>query len=202
MCQVTPDQAGHLDSYGWGIFAVMNFMFNFATIGIWLGSGGAVHETKLMDETEYKLFEQQLPLVPSAIHEGKQLVDGMQGTPAQKLNLAWRHYVGAKLRAKGFGSLWQRKYLVLGEFEAYVGSFAEFHFGARFPLRFSDLRSIPDDLWHLRGHLYVGRARALDPTGRKNYVELKPEESTVNIFSHHREALEAVTQFFDEAFGL
>ena len=128
------------------------------------------------------------------------MVDGMRGTLARKQKVAWRHYLGAKLRSQGFGSPWQRKYLVLEEFHGYIGSFAEFHFGSRFPLRFRNLDSVPNDLWHLRGHLYVTRDRELDPTGRKNFVQPKPEGSTINIFDW--QAVEAVTQFFDSSFAL
>ena len=202
MCQVTSDQAGHLDSHGWGFFALYNFMFGPSAVGIFLDSGGAIHRAKLLEEEEYGRFCEELPLIPSAIYPGKRMVDGMRGTPAHKRKVAWRHYLGAKLRSEGFGSLWQRKYLVLEEFYAYIGSFAELHFGARFPLRFRNLQSVPNDLWHLRGHLYVARARALDRTGRQNFVPLKPEVSTINIFNCDREALEAVTQFFDSRFAL
>jgi hypothetical protein len=96
-----------------------------------------------LEEEEYGRFCEELPLIPSAIYPGKRMVDGMRGTPAHKRKVAWRHYLGAKLRSEGFGpgSLWQRKYLVLEEFYAYIGSFAELHFGARFPLRFRNLQT-------------------------------------------------------------
>jgi len=199
MCQVTPDQAGHLDSRGWGLFALINFMFGLSAVGVFLNSGGAVHQAKLLDDTEYERFCDELPQVPSAIHPGKKMVDGMRGSAEVKRKVAWRHYLGAKLKSKGFGSPWQRKYLVLNEFHGYIGSFAEFHFGSRFPLRFRNLDSVPNDLWHLRGHLYVTRNRERDPTGRQHFVPPKPEGSTINIFSCDRPALEAVTQYFHPA---
>ena len=166
-------------------------MFGNSAIGIWLNSGGAIHRAKLLEDEEYARFCEELPRVPSAKHKGRKMVDGMTGDSQLQRKVAWRHYLGAKLKREGFGSTWQRKYLVLEEFNCYIGSFAEYHFGARFPLRFRDMSGVPDDLWHLRGHMYVARDRAIDPTGRRNYATLKPQDGTVDIFVSSN----ATTQF-------
>ena len=184
---------------------LMNFMFGSAWFGVYLNSGGAVHAMKELEAAEYELFKKQLFEVPSAVHEGKLLVDGMKGPKGQtlskdqKIAIAWRHYAGAKLSAMGFGKPWERKYLELPEFFGYVGSYSEFHLGVRFPLIFCQARQnrgVPDDLWHLRGHIYLARRRMVDPTGRYNFVKQTPENSTVDLFDcTQRRGMEPLTQF-------
>ncbi len=46
-----------------------------------------------------------------------------------KEDTAWRFYAGARLKAKGFGDIWERKYLEV--LAGCIGSFSEFHFGSR-----------------------------------------------------------------------
>ena len=89
------------------------------------------HELKMLDEAEFNTFCTQLPFVPSAIDPEKKLMDMMQGTREQKEDIAWRFYAGAKLRGKGFGEIWKRKYLEVPELCGVIGSFSEFHFGSR-----------------------------------------------------------------------
>ena len=129
--QVAPDQAGHLDHFFYGLLMLLNFMDCSAWFGIYHKSGGAVHELKMLDEAEFNTFCTQLPFVPSAIDPEKKLMDMMQGTREQKEDIAWRFYAGAKLRGKGFGEIWKRKYLEVPELCGVIGSFSEFHFGSR-----------------------------------------------------------------------
>ena len=77
--QVSSDQAGHLDHFDFGLLMLMNFMFGSAWFGVYLNSGGAVHAMKELEAAEYAPFKKQLFEVPSAVHKGKLLVDGMQG---------------------------------------------------------------------------------------------------------------------------
>ena len=203
--QVQPDQSGHLDAANlFGMLVLINFMLGPAWLGIYLNSGGSVHALKLLEEKEYKMFCEQLPLVPSAEHPQKKLIDEMQGQLAQKTAIAWRLYAGAKLKALGFGDQWERKYLELEEFHLFLGSFSVFHFGTRFPLRFRpQSESVPRDLWHLRGHLYVARRRVTDPSGRHHFNFAEPELSTVNLFDCTEcKGLEAATQYLDAPFNL
>ena len=124
---------------------------------------------------------------------------------------------GGRLRAQGFGELWQRRYLELPEFYGYVGSFSEFHYGVRFPLIFPEVPEIAEpqnkdplessrvqnDLVHLRGHMYLARRCMQDPLGRRNFVKQTPEDSPTNIFScPSRLGMEALTQFLAPEFDV
>jgi hypothetical protein len=198
----------------------MNYMFGGASFGVWLNSGGATHAMKLLDQEEYAPFVEQFLQVPSAVTEGKLLHEqmAMKGGLKVKIAVAWRHYSGARLREKGFGDQWQRKYIELPEFFGYCGSFSEYHFGARFPLVFPecpaevDAESITDQLAgirvsehlaHLRGHIYVGRRFMQDPSGRRNFVRQVPEGSPVDIFGcPQRQGMEALSQFLAEEFAV
>ena len=63
--------------------------------------------------------------------------------------------------------------------------------------------SVPRDLWHLRGHLYVARRRVTDPSGRHHFNFAEPELSTVNLFDCTEcKGLEAATQYLDAPFNL
>ena len=198
----------------------MNYMFGGASFGVWLNSGGATHAMKLLEQEEYVPFVEQFHQVPSAVAEGKLLHEEMaiKGGPKVKIAVAWRHYSGARLREKGFGDQWQRKYIELPEFFGYCGSFSEYHFGARFPLVFpecpaeDDAESITDQLAaicvsehlaHLRGHIYVARRFMQDPKGRRNFVRQTPEEYPLNIFAcPKRPGMEALSQFLAEEFAV
>lgn len=60
------------------------------------------------------------------------MIATMRGALAKKQDTAWRFYAGARLKAAGFGGIWERKYLEVPEFLAgCIGSFSEFHFGCR-----------------------------------------------------------------------
>ena len=127
---LAPDQAGHLDHFYYGLLMLLNFM-DSAWFGIYTKSGGAVHALKELEEAEFATFCKQLPLVPSAKTPGKKLMDTMRGPRAKKENTAWRFYAGARLKAAGFGDIWERKYLEVPELAGCIGSFSEFHFGCR-----------------------------------------------------------------------
>jgi hypothetical protein len=128
--QVAPDQAGHLDHFYYGLLMLLNFM-DSAWFGIYTKSGGAVHALKQLEEAEFATFIEQLPLVPSAKTPGTKLIDTMKGLRTKKENTAWRFYAGARLKAAGFGDIWERKYLEVPELAGCIGSFSEFHFGCR-----------------------------------------------------------------------
>ena len=143
----------------------MNYMFGGASFGVWLNSGGATHAMKLLEQEEYVPFVEQFHQVPSAVTEGKLLHEEMkiQG-PKVKIAVAWRHYSGARLREKGFGDQWQRKYIELPEFFGYCGSFSEYHFGARFPLVFPECPAEDDGEYYgpARSHPCFGAPRSFE----------------------------------------
>jgi hypothetical protein len=216
--QVLRDQAGHLDHFDFGLLILINYMFGSAWFGVWLNSGGATHAMKLLEQEEYTRFVHEFEMVPSALTPGKLLHSQMklQGRALQ-IAVAWRHYSGGRLRAQGFGELWQRRYLELPEFYGYVGSFSEFHYGVRFPLIFPEVPEIAEpqnkdplessrvqnDLVHLRGHMYLARRCMQDPLGRRNFVKQTPEDSPTNIFScPSRLGMEALTQFLAPEFDV
>ena len=197
-------------------------MFGSAWFGVSLNSGGTTHAMKLLEEEEYARFVEEFERVPSAVTESRRLHEQMKlkGRDLQ-IAVAWRHYAGARLREKGFGDTWQRKYLELPEFFGYVGSFSEYHCGVRFPLIFPECPepelpdslpkdkdplegiSVPGDLVHLRGHMYLARRRMKDPTGRRNFVNQTPEAAPVNIFAcKERPGMEALTQFLAPEFAV
>jgi hypothetical protein len=101
-------------------------MFGSAWFGVSLNSGGTTHAMKLLEEEEYARFVDEFERVPSAVTESRRLHEQMKlkGRVLQ-IAVAWRHYAGARLREKGFGDTWQRKYLELPEFFGYVGNFSE-----------------------------------------------------------------------------
>jgi hypothetical protein len=93
----------------------------------------------------------------------------------------------------GFGSIWERAYLELDEFEMVLASMAVCHFGAQYPC-FSRQEPIPRDWWHLRLHLYVGNrlvlpqhavsADALRKEIKKhNVVEDPVASTTINLLN-------------------
>ena len=62
--------------------------------------------------------------------------------------------------------------------------------------------SVPNDWWHLRGHIYGARQRVKDHSGKLNFVVAEPEEYTVNLFDCVRRGMRAATQFMDKCFSL
>jgi hypothetical protein len=122
----------------------------------------------------------------------RRLVEAMQGwSDQEKLDMAWGLYARRKLTEQRFGSIWERAYLELDEFEMVLASMAVCHFGAQYPC-FSRQEPIPSDWWHLRLHLYVGNKLVLpnqvvlvDAEEKElknhNVVEEPVASSTINL---------------------
>ena len=188
------EQSGHLDGIINGLFLLMNLMAGHAWVGVYLHSGSYLRALKELALTDFWRFKEEFELYPAVDHSGKSapgggtMRDAMKGTNNQaKLRAAWNAYVAVKL-PKEDQVPWKRVYVKIPEATLLLGSMCTYHFGARFPLIFSK-KAVPDDLWHMRLHMYFGsklfRCPSANPSSgiSKNLAQ----ESTIDIFSHEEQ---------------
>lgn len=184
------EQSGHLDGIIKGLFLLLNMMASHAWVGLYLNSGRYVSALKELAISDFFRFKTEFDTYPAvdasgqAAPGGKTLRDEMEGSNNQsKLRAAWRAYVAVKLK-KEDQLPWKRVYARVPEASFFFSSMCSFHFGARFPLIFSQ-KAVPDNLLHLRIHMYFGSKLFRCPSEDLSAgIDANPaQDSTVDIFS-------------------
>ena len=82
---------------------------------------------------------------------------------------------------------WKRAYIEMAEGVTAICSMSQLHFGTRFPLYF-DNRPVPNDLWHLRLHMYVGSKLRPRLEGETGALLDQVQDSTVDIYDHREDS--------------
>ena len=185
------DQDVHLDGLTEAIFSVTNLTRGKGYFGAILGSAGYIHPLKKLSREEFAPFRREFKeyRCPGDL-QGRKLIDVMPGTDTRlKLRAAWRIYAFRKLSQLGIvGGPWKRAYIEMAEGVMAICSMSLLHFGSRFPLYF-DNRPVPDDLWHLRLHMYIGSKVRPHLEGDENSAMLdQVQDATVDIYEHREDS--------------
>ena len=155
-----------------------------------MNSAGFIHPLKKLARDEFKPFRLAFSEFPCPGDlDGRKLIDVMPGSHAQlKLRAAWRLYAVRRLSQQGIDIRpWKRAYIEIAEGVTVISSMSVFHFGPRFPLYF-DNRPVPDDLWHLRLHMYIGSKLRPRLEGDSGALLDEVQDATVDLFEHREDS--------------
>jgi hypothetical protein len=180
--KIVEDQDTHLDGLIDAIFALMNITRGRGGLGIVLNSAEWIHALKKLSREEFVQFRQEFYQFPCPGDQaGRKLIDVMPGDDERlKLRAAWRLYAVRKLSMQGIiEKPWKRAYVEMAEGVMAICSMSLLHFGTRFPL-FFDNRPVPDNLWHLRLHMYIGSKLRPRLEGEGALLD-QVQDSTVDI---------------------
>jgi hypothetical protein len=159
-------------------------------IGVALRSAGFIHPLKKLAREEFVPFRREFNQFPCpGDPEERKLIDVMPGSDARlKLRAAWRVYAVCRLSQQGIDVRpWKRAYIEMAEGVTAICSMSQLHFGTRFPLYF-DNRPVPNDLWHLRLHMYVGSKLRPRLEGETGALLDQVQDSTVDIYDHREDS--------------
>jgi hypothetical protein len=188
--KISGEQDSHLDGLTDAIFSISNLTRDKMYVGINQGSAGFIHPLKKLAREEFVPFRCELNQFPCpGDSEGRKLVDVMPGSDARlKLRAAWRVYAVRRLSQQGIDVRpWKRAYIEIAEGVTAICCMSLLHFGTRFPL-FFDNRSVPDDLWHLRLHMYIGSKVRPSLKGEAGALLDQVQDSTVDIYDFREDS--------------
>ena len=188
--KISGEQDTHLDGLTDAIFSVTNLTRGKGYFGAILNSAGSIHPLKKLAREEFAPFRREFKEFPCpGDPDGRKLIDVMPGSNAQlKLRAAWRIYAARRLSQLGLVQRpWKRAYIEMAEGVTAVCSMSLLHFGTRFPLYF-DNRPVPDDLWHLRLHMYIGSKLRPRLDGEEGALLDQVQDSTVDIYDNREES--------------
>ena len=181
---ISGEQDTHLDGLTNGLFSVTNFTRGKMYNGVVLNSAGFIHPLKTLAFQEFVPFRKEFETFPyPGDPQGRKLVDMMPGSDARlKLRVAWRIYAVRKLSQRGVDveRKIKRAYIEVAEGVTSICCMSQLQFGPRFPLYF-DNRPVPDDLWHLRLHMYIGSKLRPCLEGEGALLD-QVQDSTVDIY--------------------
>lgn len=186
---ISGEQDAHLDGLIDAIFALMSLTRGRGSLGIVLNSAEWIYALKNLSREEFVPFRQEFyDFLCPGDPEGRKLIDMMPGKDKKlKLRAAWRLYAVRKLSAQGYvEKQWKRAYVEMEEGVMAICSMSLLHFGTRFPLYF-DNRPVPDNLWHLRLHMYVGSKLRPRLEGEGALLD-QVQDSTVDIHDYRDES--------------
>jgi hypothetical protein len=182
--KIAGEQDAHLDGLIDAIFAVINLTPGKGYIGAVLNSAGFIHPLKKLSREEFAQFKREFSEFPCpGDEEGRKLIEVMPGSDVGlKLRAAWRIYAVRKLSQQGVDVKrpWTRAYIEMAEGVMAICSMSLLHFGTRFPL-FFDNRPVPDNLWHLRLHMYIG-SKIRPRLEGEGILQDQVQDATVDIF--------------------
>jgi hypothetical protein len=163
---------------------VINLTPGKGYIGAVLNSAGFIHPLKKLSREEFAQFKREFNELPCpGDEEGRKLIEVMPGSDVGlKLRAAWRIYAVRKLSQQGVDVKrpWTRAYIEMAKGVMAICSMSLLHFGTRFPL-FFDNRPVPDNLWHLRLHMYIGSKLRPRLEG-EGTLQDQVQDATVDIF--------------------
>ena len=187
--KTSEDQDVHLDGLTNAIFSVTS-LASKGSFGVIVNSAGFIHPLKKLSRDEFIPFKRDFNEFPRpGDPEGRKLIDMMPGGDARlKLRAAWRLYSVRRLSQQGIVlKPWKRAYIEMAEGVTAICSMSMLHFGTRFPLYF-DNRPVPDDLWHLRLHMYIGSKLRPLLEGEAGIVLDQVQDKTVDIYEHREDS--------------
>jgi hypothetical protein len=158
-------------------------------LGVVKNSAGFIHPLKKLARDEFIPFRREFNEFPCpGDPDGRKLIDVMPGDDTRlKLRAAWRLYAVRRLTQQGIILRpWQRAYIEMAEGVTAICSMSTLHFGTRFPLYF-DNRPVPDDLWHLHLHMYIGSKLRPRMEGEGSMLD-QVQDSTVDIYEHREDS--------------
>ena len=188
--RIAGEQDTHLDGLTDAIFSVTNLTPGLWYTGAVLNSAGFIHPLKKLAREEFVPFRREFNEFPCpGDPSGRKLIDAMPGSDARlKLRAAWRIYAVRRLSQLGIVERpWKRAYIEMAEGVTAICSMSLLHFGPRFPLYF-DNRPVPDDLWHLRLHMYIGSKLRPCLEGEEGALLDPVQDSTVDIYDDREES--------------